>query len=211
MMQSRLSQPPMTSPAWILMRSFSGMLISSSSADCRSHGNSLHVGDCGGTPEHSNISRERGLQAGLALLPLQGLDQSRLLSADVGSGPTVDEQVEVVAAAAGVLAKEPSLVGLPDSDLEVAGLVVELSSDVDVSGPSPHGTTSHETALHESVRVVPHDLTVLAGAGLALVSVDHEVLGSAVTRLVHEGPLHAGREASAATASQPGGLDLVDD
>ena len=30
MMQSKLSQPPMTSPAWILMRSFSGMLISSS-------------------------------------------------------------------------------------------------------------------------------------------------------------------------------------
>ena len=30
MIHSRLSQPPITSPAWILMRSFSGMLISSS-------------------------------------------------------------------------------------------------------------------------------------------------------------------------------------
>merc|ERR1719445_1090464 len=30
MMQRRLSQPPITSPAWILMRSFRGMLITSS-------------------------------------------------------------------------------------------------------------------------------------------------------------------------------------
>merc|ERR1719419_1512362 len=183
MMQSRLSQPPMTSPAWILMRSFRGMLISSSTVQglltCPLMLNSL-VPLFLVRPKLANQSPPR----------LQIVGATATVS-------TLDEQVEVVASAAGFLAKEPSLVGLPDSDLEVAGLVVELSSDVDVSGPSPHGAASHETALHESVRVVPHDLTVLAGAGLALVSVDHEVLGSAVTRLVHEGPLHAGREASA--------------
>merc|ERR550519_1258374 len=118
MTHSRLSQPPMTSPARILMRSFSGMLISAStSADSGSHGHGLHVGDRGGAAEHANISREGRLQAGFTLLPLQRLDQSRLLSTDVGSGPAVNEQVKVVSAATGVLAQEPGLVGLPDGQL----------------------------------------------------------------------------------------------
>merc|ERR1712158_82422 len=146
MIHSRLSQPPITSPAWILMRSFSGMLISSSTADSRSHRHGLHVGDGGGAAEHANISREWRLQAGFTLLPLQRLNQSRLLSTDVGSGTAVDEQIKVVSAATGVLAQEAGLVSLSDGHLEVAGLVVELSSDVDVSSPGAHGSTSHKTS-----------------------------------------------------------------
>ncbi len=56
-----------------------------------------------------------------------------------------------------------------------------------------------------------HDLPVLAGARLALVGIDHQVLGPAVRRLRHEGPLQAGGKAGAAAASQATGLDLVDD
>ena len=59
--------------------------------------------------------------------------------------------------------------------------------------------------------VVAHDLPVLAGAGLALVGVDHEVLGPPVVRLVHEAPLETRREPGAASATQPAGLDLVHD
>merc|ERR1712183_1148311 len=194
MTHSRLSQPPMTSPAWILMRSFSGQLISSSSADSGSHGHGLHVGDGGGAAEHANISREGRLEAGFTLLPLQRLDPSRLLSTDVGSGPAVDEQVKVVSAATDVLAQEAGLVGLPDGQLEVAGLVVELSSDVDISSPGAHSFTGHQASLHQGVRVVSHYLPVLACSGFSLVSIDDQILGSAVTWFVHEGPLHAGGE-----------------
>ena len=55
---------------------------------------------------------------------------------------------------------------------------------------------------YQLVRVVAHDLSVLAGAGLALVGVDDEVLGPAVVRLVHEAPLHARGEAGAAAATE---------
>ena len=130
--QSRLSQPPMTSPQWICISSFRGMLISSSTvqglftwpemlksfepelrvrpipanqspplllekafryslvwmgkfcvlmitcvklpADGRSNSNSLNIGDSGRATKNSNISGEWGLQAGLALLPLQALN-----------------------------------------------------------------------------------------------------------------------------------------
>merc|ERR1712045_248925 len=210
MIHRRLSQPPITSPAWILMRSFSGMLISSSSADSGSHGHGLDIGDCGGTAEHANISREWRLQTGVTLLSLQRLDKSCLLTTDVGSGTAMNEQIKVVSAATGVLPQEPGIVGLSDGHLEVAGLVVELSSDVDVAGPGSHGSASHQTALHQCVRIVSHNLPVLASSGLSLV-IDDQILGSPVTRLVHEGPLHTGGESGTTTASQSGGLDLIDD
>ena len=136
--QSRLSQPPMTSPQCLCISSFRGMLISSSTvqglftwpeilkslepelrvrpilanqspplllekacrsflawiakvfaaklfvlvikcviklpADGRSNSNSLNVGDSGRATKNTNISGEWGLQAGLALLPLQALN-----------------------------------------------------------------------------------------------------------------------------------------
>ena len=58
---------------------------------------------------------------------------------------------------------------------------------------------------------MPHDLAVLAGAGLGLVGIDDEVVRPPVRLLRHERPFEAGREAGAAAAAQARGLDLVDD
>ena len=58
---------------------------------------------------------------------------------------------------------------------------------------------------------MPHDLAILAGAGLGLVGVDHEIMRPAVRLLGHERPFEPGREAGAAAAAQPRGLHLVDD
>merc|ERR1719461_2525934 len=82
---------------------------------------------------------------------------------------------------------------------------------VDVAGPGSHGGASDQAAFNQSVRVVPHDLAILASSWLALVSVDHQVLGAAVVWLVHEAPLEAAGEASTTPASQTAGLDLVND
>merc|ERR1719167_1434726 len=185
--------------------------ITTPPADGRSNSNSFNIGDSGRAAKNSNISGEWGLQAGLALLPLQALNQGCLLTADVGASTAVHKQVEVVPRATGVGPKEASVVGLPDSLLQVGGLVVEFSSDVDVTSPGAHGSTGDQAALHQGVRIVAHDLTILASSGLALVSVDHQVFGAAVIGLVHEAPLETTGESSTTPAPKPACLDLIND
>ena len=43
-----------------------------------------------------------------------------------------------------------------------------------------HGASGDQASLEELVGVLPHDLTVLAGSGLTLVSIDDEVAGTGV-------------------------------
>src|SRR5947199_8646513 len=59
--------------------------------------------------------------------------------------------------------------------------------------------------------IVPHYLAVLAGAGLGLIGVDHEIMRAAVGLFGHERPFQAGRKAGSAAATQPRSLHLVDD
>ena len=172
--------------------------------DGRGHGDGLDVGDRGGAPVEAHVCRERGLQTGLALLALERLDHGSLLTADVRTGTAADVDVEVVAGARGVLADEALGVGLLDGAVEAVGLVPELTTDVDVRGLSAHGEASEESTFDKLVRVVTHDLTVLARAGLGLVGVDDEVLGAAVGHLGHEGPLQARRETGTTAATQAG-------
>src|SRR5262250_320163 len=61
------------------------------------------------------------------------------------------------------------------------------------------------------MRIVPHDLAVLAGAGLRFVGVDHEIMRTPLRLLRHERPLEPGREAGAAAPALARRLHLVDD
>lgn len=96
-------------------------------------------------------------------------------------------------------------------DLDVGRLVVELAADVDVGGAGAHGAAGDQATLDEFVRVVAHDLAVLARARLALVGVDDQIARPAVRRLVHEAPLQARREAGAAATAQTRLLHLACD
>lgn len=95
-------------------------------------GDSLDVGDGRGAAKETDVGGERRLKTGLALLALERLDKSSLLTTDVGTGTTVEVDVKVVARTAGVLADEASSVGLVNGLLDVVGLLDELSTDVDV-------------------------------------------------------------------------------
>lgn len=63
------------------------------------------------------VCRKGRLESGFPLLALQGLDEGRLLSADVGSCSPHHKHIKVVARAAGVLPNQPGSVCLVNSHL----------------------------------------------------------------------------------------------
>ena len=146
---------------------------------------------------------------GMALLALEAFQQRRLLAADVGAGAVVDDEVEIPAVDV-VLADQPGRIGLGDRRLQPLALADELAAHVGVAGVRPHREGGEQRALDQQMRVVAHDLPVLAGAGLGLVGIDDEVVGPGIA-LGHERPLEARRKAGAAAAAQAGVLDLGDD
>src|SRR5262249_49857945 len=133
--------------------------------DGRGDGDTLDIVDGGGRAVEAGVGGEWRLQARLALLALQALQQRRLLAADVGAGTVVHVAFKVPAVHV-VLANQPGLVGLVDGRLQALALAHELTAHVDVADVRAHGVAGDEAALDEEVRLVPHDLAVLAGAGL---------------------------------------------
>src|SRR4029077_15658306 len=170
----------------------------------------LDVVDGGRAAVEPHIGRERRLQPRHSLLAFEAFEQRRLLAADVGAGAVVNDDVEVVAVEV-VLADEVSLIGLRHGRLQPLALADEFAADVDVTGVNAHGEGGHEAALQPAIRIVPHDLAILARAGLRLVGVDDEVVRPPLHRLLgHERPFESGREPGAAAAALTRGLHLGD-
>src|SRR5579872_4147872 len=179
--------------------------------DVGSDGDGFHVVDRGRAAEQADIGREWRLQPWLALLAFEAFQQRRLLAADIGAGAVGDVEVERPAVDI-VLADQLGLIGLIDRGLKMLALTDELTAHIDVTGMRAHREACEQATLDEQMRIVPHDLAILAGAGLGLVGVDHEITRTPVLGFLrHEGPLHAGRESGAAAAAQARGLHLVDD
>jgi hypothetical protein len=151
-------------------------------ADGGRDSDSLDVGDGRRAAEEADVGREGRLEARLALLALDALDERGLLAADVRARATVEVDVERVAGPARVLAEVAGLVRLGDRLLDVGRLLEELAANVDVRGGRVHRAAGDEAALDELVRVAAHNLAVLARARLALVRVHDEVAWAAGTR-----------------------------
>ena len=167
--------------------------------DVGHHRDRLDVVDRGRAAIEADIGRERRLQPRLALLAFQAFQQRRLLAADIGAGAVVDVEVEVPAVDV-VLADQLGLIGLVDRRLQALALADEFAAHVDVAGMGAHGEAGDQAALDQQMRIVPHDLAVLAGAGLGFVGIDDEIMRPLVRLLGHERPFQAGREAGAAAA-----------
>lgn len=161
--------------ALVTLTAKAGKPVATASANGGGDSDSLDVGDSGRASEKTDSSGERGFETGLAGLSLEGLDEGGLLTADVGTGTTVDEDVEVVSGVAGVLANQSILVCLVDGVLENGSLVNELAADVDVGGGGVHRSAGDEAALDKLVGILSHNLAVLAGSGLALIGVDDQI------------------------------------
>src|SRR3546814_16871142 len=101
----------------------------------------------------------------------------------------MDEDFEIIARAAGVLADEALFIGLGDGGEERLRLADELAANVDIGGPRAHGETGDQRALDQLVRIVAHDLAVLERPRLRLVGVDDQKARAAPLRLLgHEAP-----------------------
>ena len=175
------------------------------------NGDRLDVVHRGRAAIEAGACRERRLQPRHALLALEALEQRSFLAANVGAGAAMDVEVEVPSRAAGVLAEQARVIGLLDRLDQVLRLVIKFAAHVDVAGVGAHREARDQAAFDEQMRIVAHDVAILAGARLRLVGVDHEIVRPVLHFLGHEGPLHAGREARAATAAQARLLHLVDD
>ena len=147
---------------------------------------------------------ERRLRPRLAALALERLEERRLLAADVRARAAVDDD--------GDAARRSRLAHRLERVAEDLELVLVLAADVDEHVLRLDRVRRDQAALEEPERDAQHDLAVLERAGLGLVRVDDEVVRlRELVRLGDERPLAARREACAAAAAQPRGLELGDD
>lgn len=70
--------------------------VGSTTDDGRCDGNGLDVGDSAGAAEETDSGREWRLQTWLSGLAFEGLDEGGLLTTDIGTHATVEEDIEVV-------------------------------------------------------------------------------------------------------------------
>ena len=151
---------------------------------------------------------ERRLEPGLPPQALERLDQRRLLSADVGAGTAMHDDVAVEAAAQDVPADVPGGSRLLHRLLETKPLVVVLAPDIDERDVHLERIRSDQESLDELVRAFIDEVPVLETSRLGLIGVAAQVAREHV--LGQEGPFHPGRESSPSPASDVAGLDLGD-
>ena len=155
-----------------------------------------------GAAVETDIGGEWRLQPRLALLAFEAFEQRGLLAADIGARAVGHIEIERPAVDI-VLADQLCLIGLIDRGLQMLALADKLAAHIDVAGMRAHREAREQAALDEEMRIVPHDLAVLAGAGLGLVGIDHEIARPPVGGFLgHERPFQPGREARPAATAQ---------
>src|SRR5581483_6273210 len=188
--------------AMVVLRADAGEPGRAAAQDVGRDRDRFDIVDRGRAAIEADIGREWRLQARLTLLALEAFEQRSLLATDIGAGAVRDIEIERPAVDI-VLADQLGLIGLVDRGLQTLALPDELAAHIDVAGMGAHREAREQAALDQEMRIVPHDLAVLAGAWLGLVGVDDEIAWPAVLVLLrHEGPFQPGRKSCAAAAAQ---------
>ena len=100
-----------------------------------------------GQPKRAGLRGERRLEPRLAALALERVEQRRLLAADVRARAGVDDDVDRVVLAEGVLAEVALRLGLLDRAPEALLREVELVAHVDVRDVRADGVAADDAAL----------------------------------------------------------------
>src|SRR5206468_13051159 len=110
--------------------------------------------DDGRTAVQAHDRRERRLDAGIAALPLEGLQTRRLLAADVRPGPPIYNDIEVEAAPEDVAAQKAFGLSLLHRFLERPGSLVELPADVEERQVRFDGIGREDDPLEDQVGIL---------------------------------------------------------
>ena len=159
----------------------------------------------------TRISRERRFQARHTLFALKAFEQRGFFTANIGARAMGEVDVEIKAAAAGVLADQPIFIRLVDGLLQRLFLAHVLAAYVDIAGMCAHREAGNQTALNQRMRVMAHDFAVFAGSRLGLVGIDDKVMRATVCLLGHERPFQPGRKTRAAATAQAAVLHFLND
>src|SRR5206468_10849224 len=119
---------------------------------------------------------ERRLVARLAPFALDGVEQRRLLAADVRAGTAAQVDVEPESLAHDVVAQEPAPTALVDRGPQPLVRQRVLAPDVEEAGLAAGRITGDGQRLDDGEGVALHHHTVFERAGLGLVGVAHEVV-----------------------------------
>ena len=178
--------------------------------DHRDRGERLNVVDDGRTSPETGDDGVWRLRAGHAALAFDRVLKRRAFAADERTRAEAELDVEVEAGTEDVVAEKARLARLADCDLETLDGKRILRADVDVALVGADGITADHHRLKHRVGIAFQRRTVHVRARVALVRVaDHVLL---TLRLLRRGlPLHASREARAATTAETGLLHLFDD
>jgi len=125
----------------------------------------------------------------------------------------MEVDIKGVSTATTILPHESLLVSLVDGILHRNSLIIELPSNINITSSRIHRPSNDNTALNQLVRILPHDLPVLARPRLALICIDNQVPWPGIflpPRLVHETELHATWKACSSPSAQARCLDFTD-
>ena len=151
--------------------------------------------------KESSLDGEGGLVARLAPIPLDRVEDRRLLAADVRAGAATDLELEAKAASKDVVAEEPRVPRLIDGVLHPFGRQPILTANVEVAVLAAGRERGDGERLDDRERIAFEEYTILERPGLALVGVADDVVwshGLAGDR----SPLSPGRERGAASPEE---------
>ena len=119
-------------------------------------------------------------------------------------------QIEIETGARDIPAEVALRVRLRDYSVQMIDQVAILAADVEITFVRIHRQAGDQNAFDHLKGIVLHQQTILAGAGLALIGVDHDVFGLGRSAR-DETPLESGGETGAAAATQRGGFHFIHD
>ncbi len=197
--------------AFILGPTDGGEPFRATAQDGRHHGDGFDIVHRRRVAIQASAGRERRLQARLALLAFQAFDHRGFFAADIRAAAAMDDDIEIITGAAGVLADQAGGIGLLHGGHQHLGFGDIFAADIDEGRPRAHGKAGDQRAFDQLVRIMADDLAILARTRFGFVGVDDQIARPIrVRRLRHEAPLHAGREPRAAATAQAAGLHRVD-